>query len=418
MSASERREPVNRREFVRCAAVAAPLVAPLLASAQEPQKVEAKVEAKPEPPKRKIKIGLVGGGGRGSWIAQLFRRHGGFEFGAVADYFPQVAQRVGAALGVDKSQCFSGLSGYQKLMASGVEAVVLETPPYFFPDHARAAVEAGLHVYMAKPVAVDVPGCLAIEAAAKSATAKQRCFMVDYQMPTDPINQEVVHRIRDGALGKLAFLNTLGYCSGFADPPKTANIESRLQNLVWVNDVALGCDYIGNYDIHAIDAALWVAGQRPLSAAGSSRIFRPNPNGDSRDVCSVVFDFPDGLVLNHQGQGLRNNLDGALSCQIVGQTANAMLNYWGKAYIRGGSKHYGGGSVENLYEAGASRNIAAFYDDVLAARFENPTVARAIDGCLTCILGREAAARHARLTMDELLKENKRLEVDLTGLKT
>ena len=71
----------------------------------------------------------------------------------------------------------------------------------------------------------------------------------------------------------------------------------------------------------------------------------------------------------------------------------------------------------DLYPAGAKRNIATFYENVTAGRFENPTVRRAVDGCLTCILGREAAARHGRLTMDELLKENKRVEVDLSGLK-
>jgi hypothetical protein len=40
-----------------------------------------------------------------------------------------------------------------------------------------------------------------------------------------------------------------------------------------------------------------------------------------------------------------------------------------------------------------------------------------VDGCLTCILGREAGIRHGKLTMDELLKENKKLEVNLKGLK-
>ncbi|MBN1341060.1 MAG: hypothetical protein JXQ73_00165 [Phycisphaerae bacterium] len=61
---------------------------------------------------------------------------------------------------MDKSRRFSGLSGYKKLIESGVEAVALETPPYSFPEHTRAAVEAKLHVYMAKPVALDVSGCL------------------------------------------------------------------------------------------------------------------------------------------------------------------------------------------------------------------------------------------------------------------
>ena len=73
--------------------------------------------------------------------------------------------------------------------------------------------------------------------------------------------------------------------------------------------------------------------------------------------------------------------------------------------------------MENLYEAGAKRNIAAFYENVIQGRVDNPTCQRAVDGILPAILGREAASRHARITMEELIKENKRLEVDLSGLK-
>jgi myo-inositol 2-dehydrogenase / D-chiro-inositol 1-dehydrogenase len=406
---------VNRRDFVRgsLAAASLPLLAPALGLAADAQPAP----AKPAEITRKIKLGVVGQGGRGGWIAKLFKQHGGFEMFGVADYFQEVADRAGDGLGVDKSRRFSGLSGYKRLIECGIEAIALETPPYFFPEHAKAAVDAGLHVYMAKPVAVDVPGSLMIEAAGKAATQKKRCFHVDYQMPTEPINIEVAQRIRDGGLGKLAFLATFGFGGSFPDPPKTATIESRLQGLIWVNDIAMGGDLIGNYDIHAIDAALWVVGQRPVSAAGASRICRPDPHGDSRDVCSVVYEFADGLVLNHTGNALKDNADGLLLCQIFGQTANAQVNYWGKAFVRGGDKHFGGGAIENLYENGANRNIAAFYGNVTQGHCENPTVSRAVDGILTCILGREAAARHARLTMAELLKENKRLEVDLKGLK-
>ena len=72
----------------------------------------------------------------------------------------------------------------------------------------------------------------------------------------------------------------------------------------------------------------------------------------------------------------------------------------------------------DLYTAGAVRNIASFHKAVVGGKVGNPTVERAVDGCLTCILGREAAARRRRLTMEELLKEDARLEVDLTGLRT
>ena len=106
-----------------------------------------------------------------------------------------------------------------------------------------------------------------------------------------------------------------------------------------------------------------------------------------------------------------------LVCNVHGQLASARIGYGGKSFLRGGPRHFGGGTVEDLYKQGAIRNIATFYRSIVEQRFDNPTVQRAVDGTLTAILGREAALRGVRLTMDELLKENRKLKVDLTGLK-
>ena len=396
---------VSRRYFLGATAAAAIL----------PQAIRAQQAT---PAQRRIKIGLIGAGGRGAWIAGLCKQHGGYDFHAVADYFPEVAQKAGAALGADPSRCFSGLSGFRKVIESGVDAVILETPPYFFPEHAAAAVAAGLHVYMAKPVAVDVPGCLSIEAAAADATKKQKVFLVDYQMPTDPLNIEVVRRVHDPAFGPLMQVQSLGISGGFGDPPRGATLESRLQRLIWTNDIALGCDYIGNFDIHSIDTALWLIGERPVSAAGSSRIGRPNPHGDSRDVCSVLFRYANGVVHNHFGQGLANNAPGAIQVVAHGQKGYAQVDYNGETFLHGaGALRYKGGKVANLYSEGVVRNIASFHQNITGGVFTNDTVRRSVDGCLACILGREAAARGTEMTMEQLLKENRKLEPDLTGLK-
>jgi len=403
--------PYTRRSFIGGLAATAALQT-MIASGQ------------PAPPatadKRKIKVGVVGCGGRGSFIADLFHQHGGYEVHALADYFQDVADRCGDLLGVDKMRRFSGLSGYEKLIASGVEAVVLQTPPYFFPQHSAAAVAAGLHVYLAKPVAVDVPGCLTIEALGKQASEKNQLVFVDFQMSTDPINIEVARRIREGALGKVAQIQTFGTGSGVGDPPLGANIEGRLQNLTWLNDIALGGDYIVNYDIHSIDAALWVLDERPESASGASRIMRADPHGDAHDVCSVIYRYPSGVVHNHYGQGLNNKFtkdDECLLTVISGQVAYAQVNYIGKAFINGGAQAFAGGAVSNLYLDGANRNIASFYDRIVGGDFTNSTIRRSVDSCLACILGREAARRNGTLTMAELIQENRKLTVNLEGLK-
>lgn len=369
-------------------------------------------------PKRKIRIGLVGCGGRGSWIGRLFQEHGGYDLHAVADYFPEVADAYGNASGVDKARRFSGLSGYKKVIESGIEAIVLQVPPCFFAEQASAATEAGLHVYMAKPVAVDVPGCLRIEAAGKQATQNQRVFHVDYQMPSDPANMQAAELIRKQGIDKLARVSTIGIAGGHADPPKTATIESRLRDNVWDNDVAISGGWITVFDIHAIDAAIWVLGKRPIAATGASRICRSNPHGDSHDVTSVVYEYADGLIHEHSGQALPNGRNGELAATFVGETWYGVIDYWRKARFQPRGQKPFATPVVDLYPNGMKRNIAMFYDAVTTNQFDNPTVRRAVDGCLTCILGREAALRRERLTMDQILKENKRLELDLSGLKS
>jgi myo-inositol 2-dehydrogenase / D-chiro-inositol 1-dehydrogenase len=409
---------LSRRQFLG-GAVSAAAVAPLLGTATSfaADNAAPASEKKSDPPGRKIKLGLVGCGGRGSWIIPLFLKHGGYELHAVADYFQPVADALGDKRGVDKRRRFSGLSGYKRVIESGVEAVALIVPPCFLPEHSAAAAAAGVHVYMAKPVSPDVPGCLAVEAAGKQATEKKQVFFVDYQLTTDPGNIQVAKLIRGGGLGPLAKLITIGINGGRTDPPRQATIENLLHKSVWNNWIALSGGYNVAYDVHAIDAALWLVGRRPVAAMGASWIRRADPHGDAADATSVVFEYDDGLIHEHSGMALPTGMHDDLYCTVYGRTGHGVVDYGNKAIFAPRGKKHLALDVVDLYRAGAMRNIASFHDDVVAGRCENPTVRRAVDGCLTCILGREAAARRGRLTMDELLRENRRLDVDLTGLK-
>lgn len=411
---------VGRREFLRLAH-AGMAVLPLAAKqayAQNPAQPAAQ-----EPPhtyERKVKLGLVGCGGRGSWICNLFTSNGGFAFTAVADYFPERAARIGAQLGVPETCRFSGLEGYRRLMASGVEAVVLQTPPAFFPRHAEAALDAGLHIYMAKPVAVDIPGTVTIRRLAARATEQKRVFLSDYQLPRDPVNQEVAKRIRAGALGKLQTVFSSGWAggNGYQDPPLEKTPENRLKDLVWCNDVALGGDYIVHYDVHIIDAVVWALGKVPVAAMGASAAFRPSVHGDARDSSTVVYLFDDGTVWCHQGiLGAYHDWlkAGRLTASLQGTQAAACLSYAGKAYMRGGPRHFSGG-VPNP-EASVRINIDEFRQAIETADYSNTQVSRAVDSNFAAILGREAAARRTLVTLADLLRENRALQPDLGGLK-
>ena len=185
---------IRRRQFLGRAAASIPLVAgsstALAAEAESKAAAEVRVQ-------RKLRIGIVGLGSRGSWIANLFKRHPGYEITAAVDYFQETADKVGETLGVPAKQRFSGLSGYKRALDSGVDALVLEGIPYFYPEQTAAAIDAGCHVYMAKPFAVNVPSVFAMQALAKKATQKKLCMLVDYQLPTDAANQQLKQRIGD-----------------------------------------------------------------------------------------------------------------------------------------------------------------------------------------------------------------------------
>jgi predicted dehydrogenase len=262
-----------------------------------------------------------------------------------------------------------------------------------------------------------VPGCLAIAALARQATEKKRCFLVDYQLPTQPASIEVAERVRSGALGRLGHILSYGFGGGLADPPGKAGTVGRLRNRAWYSDIVFGGDVVLYYDIHIVDGVIWVLRKRPVSACGRSRICRPDPHGDRTDCGEMVFEFDDGTLWTHIVHALNDNADmPSLSASLYGTVATAHIQYGGKVFVRGGPKHYVG-EIGSIYSDGAVRNVAEFYTNVTEGHFDNPTAHRAVDGTLTGILGREAAAGRRYLTMEELLKENKKLHLDLTGFK-
>lgn len=365
----------------------------------------------------KVEVGCIGLGGRGSMIAGMIQTHGGFRITSVADYSPDTAAKAGERFGVDAARRFSGLSGYRKLLAGGVDAVILKTPPYCFPDHARAAVEADCHVYMAKPIACDVPGTRSVGESAKMARDKKRVFLVDFQTRTDPFIREGVRQVHEGKIGKLTMLESVYTDECFPDPPMEKTVANRLKQLIWVNDSALGASYMVNCDIHAIDVALWIAGANPVSAMGRSRRARPNPHGDSHDVYSVTYEYAGGLLHSHRSEHIKNRHEFRSDCLVHAQEGHLETAYNGMVRMLGLSAGYRGGEVKGLYQRGPISNIATFHRNILAGDSSNTSVQPALDANYACILGREAAARGTRLGMAELLREGKALVPDLSGLR-
>ncbi len=365
----------------------------------------------------RIRVGFVGLGGRGTIIANMISELAEYQLVALCDYFDSIVQTKGKQYNVSSDKCFDGLSGYKKVIDCDVDAVFLETPPCFFPEQVAASVNAGKHVYFAKPVACDVPGTMSILASGKKATKNKQVFLVDFQVPTDALNIEVVNHVHDGKIGSVSQINSI-YCDqGFNAPPKTDTIASRLTKLIWVNDTNLGGGMLVNSGIHAVDAALWTADSKPVWAMGTSRQGMKR-HGDTHDTYSITYMMENGIIVNHRGEHM-NNMQG-FNCRniIWGDKGYAELGYMGRAWVRANSFTYKGGDVDaKLYRNGISYNLDKFARCIKEGNYENDTLQRSVESNLTVILGRQACLRNDKLTREELIKENKKLDFDTTGLK-
>jgi len=365
-----------------------------------------------------LNIGLIGCGGRGKWIANLFRKHGGYNLMAVADYFPDRADLAGDEFGVPAARRFTGLSGYKRLLEQKLDAVVIQSPPYFHPEQATAAVDAGKHVYLAKPVAVDVPGCQSIAASGERASGKQLCFLVDFQMPTLPLFQEAVELIKQGGLGTIVSAEAsyqtgpVGEAVDRERRTEPANAALRLR--AWVTDRMLSGDVIVEQNIHAIDMACRLLDAAPLRAQGNGGKTRDFV-GDCWDHFSVRFDFPQNISTTFSSKQVGFGFEDIM-CRVYGAKGTADLHYFDRSLIK--TKEYGNSATPpNLYTSGAEANIAAFHAAVNKHDFANLTVGLGVRSNLTAILGRTAAYRGGVVTWEEMLRENETFKAELSGLQ-
>jgi len=281
---------LSRRDFVRRAAGAAGLAfaAPVV------------LGAAPKGQGKRFKIGLIGCGGRGCGAVADALEAGkilGFDvqIAAMADYFQERAVRAGKRFGVPAERCFGGPTCYQALLETDVQIVLLVSAPLFRPVHLEAAIKAGKHAFVEKPVAVDPPGCRRVIAAGEEAKRKGLVITAGTEMRHD-FNFRLTHQAVavEKALGKL-YAGRVSFCipSMFATKPinpKTADDLVR----TWQSWVALSGDHLVEQHVHNIDIANWFCGRPPQSAVGfGGRAQRCA--GDMYDFFSVDYDYGEGV---------------------------------------------------------------------------------------------------------------------------
>jgi predicted dehydrogenase len=368
----------------------------------------------------KVKLGLLGCGGRGIWIAELFKQHGGYEVVAGADYFQDRLDNLAKKFEIPDSQLYPGLFGYKRLLDRGdVDAVAIESPPYFHPEQAVAGVDAGKHVYVAKPIAVDVPGCKSIGESGKKASDAGLCFLVDFQTRADEFYMEAIKRVHDGALGEFAFGEST-YHAGIPWTGQTKDAlkddaESRLR--AWGLDKVLSGDIITEQNIHTLDVASWIMNQPPVCAYGTGGQ-KVRDFGTCWDTFSVTFKYANNVGIafsSRQFNGHGTQPDGIRN-RMFGSKGVLETQYGGQVLIRG-ENFYRGGSSPSIYKQGAVNNIATFYSSIQDGDSSNPTVSESVRSNLVTILGRTAAYEDRLVTWKEIMETDEPLVADLKGLK-
>jgi myo-inositol 2-dehydrogenase / D-chiro-inositol 1-dehydrogenase len=401
---------VNRRDFLgSVAAISAGVVAS--ASAARPQAPSRETLGPAHAPDgRALKTGLIGcgGRGRGAMINHLDAASG-LQITALADVFPD---RVAAAreqlkkekgIDVPESRCFTGFDAHLKLIDSGVDVVLHCTPPHFRPAHFAAAVAAGKHSFLEKPIAVDPTGVRAVLATAEQAAAKGLSVMTGTQLRREAPRIEVRNRVLDGAIGDVlsvrAFRNqgALWYRTrqdGWSD------MEWMIRD--WVNWNWLSGDHIVEQHIHHLDGMIWVMGKAPVKAVGmGSRVRRQT--GDQYDFFSVDYTFDNGVHMHstiRQVSGCANLRDETL----VGTRGSASLDQ-GAILDRNGK-------VVWKFEGDAPDSLVQEHADFVRAIRSGTPVNTAKDtaiATLVAIMGRESAYTGKAVLYDELMASTMRL---------
>ena len=267
-----------------------------------------------------IRVGLIGCGGRGSGAADqtLSVRDSNVKLTAVADVFLKkaeyAAQRLkekhGEKVDVPAERCFGGLDAYQKVLEH-CDLVVMATPPGFRPQHFAAAVNAGKHVFMEKPVCVDAAGAKRVLEAAKEADKRGLKVVVGLQRHYDDRYRETAKRVHDGMIGDIIQANV--YWNGgeiWWRKREEGMTDTMAQLHNWYHFAYLSGDHICEQHVHNLDVANWFLGQTPISAfgVGGRQMRYPDKPSQIFDHFALNYIYPSGASVASQcrqyaGQG-------------------------------------------------------------------------------------------------------------------
>ena len=359
----------------------------------------------------KLKAGLVGCGGRGTQAVQnLLTGCDNVEFVAMADIFEDrlqhslaTLQKLPPALSgrvkVDGEHEFTGFDAYKKVIASGVDIVMLATYPAYRPMHFEAAVEARKHIFCEKPFATDPVNLRRFMAAARKSEELKLTVKSGAQRRSQAWYLDQYKRLKNGEVGDIVALNANWVGSPVLNfnsfpnkkrDPKWGDME--YQNRNWYSFVWLSGDQIVEQHLHNIDVCNWFMGSHPVEAVASGgAAWRPREDeyGNIYDHLHADFVYANGVHLashcrQFQGQAIAQNV----SERIVG--SKGVID---TASLRGAR------AATDPY---VQEHIDMVASILGKGQYLNEATAVA-ESTMTCLMGREAAYSGAKVTWDMMM---------------
>ncbi len=413
-----------RRSFIARAGVAA------LAAGAFPNGVRA-ADAGDE-----LKIALIGCGGRGTGAAsQALQADDNVKLWAMADTEPdqlersyetlhkggKISQSPKGATFADKMEVPSerrlvGLDAFDRVMQMDeIDVVILTTPPGFRPIHFEAAVRAGKHVFMEKPVAVDGPGVRQVIAAAVEAKQKNLKVGVGLNRRHSPMHNELMTKLHDGVIGDIRTIRQYN-CRGLVGKnhtrlPDETELQYQVRN--WYYFTWLSGDFIVEQSVHDYDVTRWIKNDmNPVSCQGQGgRLVRNSSDkGQIYDHFNVEYDYADGSKAITQHRQIAkcwnffgSEIDGDLGRVTLAAKSRAEIKLWGEDRPAHRAMESG-----NSYQLEHDELFKAIREDLPFNEAERGAYAS-----LMAIMGRDAAYTGKQVSWEDALNSQVSLVKDV-----
>ena len=363
-----------------------------------------------------LKVGLIGCGGRGTGAASnALTADKNTELIALGDVFenqvlnsrtqlkkdPSIASRVV----VDDEHCFTGFDAYQKVIDSGVDVVVLGTPPQFRPVQLKAAIDAGKHVFAEKPVAVDAPGIRSVLESTRKAKEKNLSIVSGLCWRYHPGVKATMQRLLDGAIGDVKSMQET-YITGLVGrsvkkTPEMSEMEFQMRSWYFFNWIS--GDFNVEQHVHSLDKASWLMHDKPPVAAWGIGGRQTPKLGNIYDHFGIVYEYPDGVKM-HAYCRQQSGCWVDVSDQYIGTkgTCNVL-----KHKITGENKWRFKGDGGNMYVL----EHEALFNAIRNGKPKNDGNYMSVSSMLG-IMGRMVAYTGKRITWDEAMNSKETLGLD------